>query len=105
MARVRGPLFSVSAAGTFAQTIVFRQKNSGSIAGRRPIYTPPPTNTQLSHLQKVAYMRQGWRALAANQKMAWKISATNHQIYSGYHWYWRQWFVQGTLPGQQPQVP
>lgn len=76
MAQVRGPLFSLNAAGTFGGTLTFQGR-----AGTTAVFLPkspydPKSTAQLAHRE---YIKQGigyWKGLPAPYRALWNAFVT-----------------------------
>lgn len=104
MSRVRGPLMSLAASGTYAGLITFRDHGERSTAAGPQKQHSPRTPAQLAHTARVQQMRSGWAALTAAQKLQWKNCAATMST-TGYRLYWDRYFAANIQPPDQPTVP
>jgi hypothetical protein len=80
MAKVSGPLMSVTATGSIAQTLTMLRQSGRNIAKRKSSPGGAPSAAQLA---RRAYYRQAsadWMALTPLEKSAWKPAADAAQI-------------------------
>lgn len=104
MVRVKGPLFSLSASGTYLKKFVFRTTSTGSHVATRPATLPARSPAQLAHAQKVAEMAAAWSALPGATRAAWNACGLNYSL-TGYGLFWREWIAQGSTPASPPTSP
>jgi hypothetical protein len=104
MAKVKGPLFSVSATGIFHDLLEYRTGGGKTtVHGRRE---PPASRSsaQLAQSSRFADAVGGWRSLGPAQKAAWQAAAagTGH---TGYQLYLSEYQTQAVHPPGQPTPP
>lgn len=104
MARVKGPLFSLSASGTYLKQFVFRTRSTGTHVATRPATLPARSAAQNAHAQKVADMAAAWRHLAPATQAEWSACALSFGL-TGYTLYWREWIAQASTPASPPTNP
>lgn len=105
MAKVKGPLFSLSASGTYEGLITFRPVGNGTSAGRPPRSRQPRSQSQLDNAANIANMSASWSGLDAGVRAAWNACAVTLGFRSGYNLFWAQWLIQGSAPGNPPVSP
>lgn len=71
MAKVTAPLMSVSASGTVAKLITFRQTGAGSICQLPPIPRKPPSQPQQAERARFAAALHAWRDLDQQTRDIW----------------------------------
>lgn len=75
MARVKGPLYSVSASGRFTADLLFRSDQRGTRVARvghaQPVTAPPATAPQSAVRQHFSLALAAWRLLNQPEKDAW----------------------------------
>lgn len=104
MTRVTGPLFSLTASGTYKREIVFRTRGSGTFVSKLPTITQPRSTAQQNHAAQVADMSAAWSALAPAVKVQWSSCGVALNL-SGYQTFFQEWFLQGSSPGNNPTLP
>lgn len=80
MAKVKGPLMSVSASGSIANTLTMLRASALNIAKKK---SKPGGSPSAAQLARRAFYRQAandWSALDANAKAAWKPAADARQV-------------------------
>jgi len=80
MARTKGPLFSLDASGTLADTIVFSKWKGRTYVRRHAIPSNPRSGLQVGMRSVFKYITQAFGALTANQKAAWDALAAPDNI-------------------------
>lgn len=100
MAKVVGPLFSISASGNLSDLFTYHQRATDNVVTRQPKSTKPHTALQLAHQTKVAEMRSAWNALNSTTKATYKAAAPAG--YGGGRWFFHQWFAQAINPPDLP---
>lgn len=101
MAKVQGPLLSLSASGEFGGLMEFRTGAAGTVAAAVKKVKPPRSPAQVSQSQRFANAVTGWAALTPEQKATWKATATPLGL-TGYQYYVRQYQAQNIVPPGQP---
>lgn len=104
MPKIKGPLHSVSASGTFCGAIVFNARAQGSVASCRPVITKSRTPAQVSHNQKISGMSAAWRTLSPAAKSSWGACGALVAL-DGRQLFWREWISQGSTPINYPILP
>ena len=104
MPKVKAPLFSATASGTFRGMIEFRTVGTQTrVAGKR---TPPRTRTAAQQVQSARFASavQGWQRQDATAKGTWRTAAAGTAL-SGYQLYLREYQRQAIIAPDQPHVP
>lgn len=104
MPKVKGPLFSATASGTFRGLIEFRTVGTATrVAGKR---TAPRTRTQAQQVQSARFAAavQAWQRQTTGEKGLWQAAAAGTAL-SGYQLYLREHQRQGIVPPDQPHLP
>ena len=104
MPKVKGPLFSGTASGTFMNMIEFRTVGTSTrVAGRR---TAPRTRTPAQQVQSARFGAavEGWKRLAAPAKADWKAASAGTGI-TGYQLYLREFQRQAITAPDHPEIP
>lgn len=104
MARVTGPLFSLAAHGTYRAELVFRTNAHGTHVARPALATATRSLAQIQTAQTVSDLNAAWSALAPATKTAWAICGATFSL-TGHQLWWREWFAQGSSPGNPPISP
>lgn len=71
MAKIQGPLFSVSASGTVANTATYRATPRGTIAQMPPIPKTAANANQRRERARFALALVGWQAIDATARAEW----------------------------------
>lgn len=103
MAKVRGPLFSLSASGAFNGIVEYRTTGGQTIAAGIKAYVPPRTPAQAAQTNRFKDAVGGWRAATEQQKAAWSAAAPTGT--SGYRYYLSEYILQNVQPPNQPTTP
>ena len=77
MAKVKGPLFSVTAWGTFGKIVVFQRRRGTATAYAKAEPKIPLTESQLAQRASVASAVSSWKALPGASKAWWTVRADN----------------------------
>jgi hypothetical protein len=104
MPKVKGPLFSLQASGTYRGEFTFHQKGATCVVRPKAKVTPSNTTAQATHRTKVSQMSAGWLALTPTQRTNWNTAAVGITS-SGRAYFWAQWFAQASYPGHPPSIP
>ena len=80
MAKVKGPLMSVSASGSIANTLTMLRASARNIAKKKSQPGSPPSAAQLARRAFYRQAANDWSALDANAKAAWKPAADARQV-------------------------
>lgn len=104
MPKVKGPLFSLQASGTFRDALEFRTVNGQAIVGGTKGKTPPRSPAQQAQSARFKAAVAGWQALDQSTKNAWRTAATSTGM-TGYQLYLSEYQTQNTVPPGQPAIP
>ncbi len=104
MPKVKGPLFSLEASGTYADALTFHQSATGPQVRKKPTPTGPQTLAQQLHRAKVSDMAATWRAQTTATRNAWAAAALLVGKTGRAYW-WQQWFIQNATAGSPPAIP
>lgn len=72
MAKPKGPLLSLGARGTIADTLTFQKQGRGHFVRRKPIPKDPKSPAQLARRQIYREAVASWHSLTAEEKDAWR---------------------------------
>jgi len=104
MPKVKGPLFSLGASGTFARALVYEDCGDIQRVRRLPQYAPDQTPLQQAQATKVAQLSTAWKAADETTKNLWRDRAPDFAL-NGYALWWREWFAQSVVPPDTPNLP
>ena len=99
MAKVKGPLFSLTAFGTVGNLLTFRRTPGKVAVYLKPVPTDPESGAQLWQRGNFASAVSAWGALSGASKAWWNMYAAGGKV-SGYIC-----FVRDYLRGGEPYVP
>lgn len=104
MPKVKGPLLSVSASGTYRGLLEFRTTgDTTTVAGPRQI-KPARSQAQQQQASRFQTAITGWNALATEDKNLWKAAAESLNL-NGYQFYLSEYQSQNIVPPGQPIIP
>lgn len=103
MAKVKGPLFSLTASGVFNKTVEFRTVAGATIAAGVKAYVPPRTPAQAAQTNRFKDAVSGWSTLPAGDKDDWKDAAPSGV--TGYRYYVSEYLLQNVQPPGHPLLP
>lgn len=104
MARIKGPLMSITASGSLAGTLVFRQTARGAQAQAMPTSQPPATPAQAACRADFKAAADAWRTLDAETRADWQtVAAVRHR--SARQFFLAEWRVQHSTPENLPRIP
>lgn len=104
MAKVRGPLMSLSASGTYRGHLEFRSGAEETVVAGPRVLKPTRTPAQQSQAQRFGQAIAGWRDLTPTAKADWLAAAQGTGL-TGYQLYLRQYQLQHINPPGQPTLP
>ncbi len=104
MAKIRGPLFSVAAAGSIGKKLTFRATRRGAVAQRHSAPTGAPTALQAEAHQLFRTAAQRWQALTQEELDHWLTAAMQHGI-SARHLFTREYCIQRPPEGEPVLIP
>lgn len=103
MARVKGPLFSLSATGEF-KGMEFRTGGGSTVVAAPKTVLAPRRPAQIAQQAAFQTAVNAWKALDANGQQTWRTAAQNTGM-SGYQLYVSEYLTQAIVPPDQPIVP
>ena len=103
MAKVKGPLFSLSASGAFNGIVEYRTTGGQTIAAGIKAYVPPRTPAQAAQTNRFKDAVGGWRTASPEQKAAWNAAAP--ATTTGYRYYLSEYILQNVQPPGHPLLP
>ncbi len=80
MVRVNGPMMSLAASGTLANTIVFSTWKGRPYVRERVIPSNPKSGGQVGRRAMFTFLTQGWAALSTVEKATWETLADQDTI-------------------------
>ncbi|MDG4594217.1 MAG: hypothetical protein P9F75_00735 [Candidatus Contendobacter sp.] len=101
MAKVKGPLFSLSASGLFRGMEFRTGGGETTVAAPREIKAQRRP-AQVAQNQRFKTALQAWTELSQEEKNGWTASATGTGM-SGYKFYISEYLNQNIIPPNQPQ--
>lgn len=104
MAKLRGPLMSISATGSIASLLTYRATRTGSVVQRPPIPRAPPTFPQTSERARCAATAANWRTLDAAARAPWDALATARGS-SPWITFFTESTIQQIVPPDLPLLP
>jgi hypothetical protein len=104
MTKVIGPLFSLSASGTYRNSIQFNARNGMTFVRAPRIPIKNRSLGQVSHASSVSDMAKSWSLLSSSVKAQWGLCGVPDGL-SGYQVYWREWFIQFSDTNNPPVKP
>lgn len=104
MPKVKGPMLSLAASGTFRNLITFVTTASGALCRSPPQDTRPPTAAQTTHRAKLANAVTTWNLLSTAIKADWQACGVTFGM-SGYNLFWREYVNQSIEPPDIPVNP
>lgn len=104
MAKVRGPLMSVAASGTYRNLIVFKSGAAGTTAGSPQQLKGRRSVSQLARQVRYQNACQYWQVQTENTKTTWKNTATAYNL-NGFQLWVRQYLLQNCTPPAVPDLP
>jgi hypothetical protein len=104
MPKVKGPLFSLQASGTFKDALEFRTVNGQAIVGGTKGKTPPRTPAQQAQSQRFKTAVAAWQVLDESGKALWRTAAVGTGM-NGYQLYLSEYQTQNIVTPGQPAIP
>jgi len=104
MAKVLGPLYSMTASGKFKDNIVFKTSAKGTTAGAMPLKRKSTSPLQEVQQDKFRIAKDGWKTLSDDDKGVWAESAAIRGT-TAYRLYVSEYFVQQCEPPNLPIAP
>lgn len=104
MAKIQGPLFSVSASGSIANAMTHRATKSGAVVQAKSHPTGPASEAQQRERIRFATAMHAWDQLTPEQRAPWEALTATVPL-SDYKLYVREYLLQRVIPPNQPLVP
>lgn len=104
MAKVKGPLFSLSASGKFGEALEFRTGGGKTTVSAARVCTKPRSEAQAAQSSRFSDAVAGWADLSELQKGNWKTWAKPTKL-NGYQLYLSEYSTQNIHPPGQPVRP
>ena len=104
MAKLQGPLFSISASGTVAALLTYRATPAGPVAQLRPVPRTAASFAQRSERDRCAAYAALWRTLNTDEKAPWLALAVARRS-SPWIAFHNEATVQQTVPPSRPLLP
>ena len=106
MPKVTGPLFSLSATGTFMGAMEFRKcLAGGGIVARIRTLRKPRSASQVQHSQQWSAASAAWSSMLAVEKTTWQDKAKNNGYKTGFMLWISEWFTQRIQSPDRPLLP
>ena len=106
MPKVTGPLFSLSATGTFMGALEFRKcPAGGGIVARIRKRTKLRSASQVQHNQKWSAATAAWTGLMDVEKTTWSDKAQTNGYKSGFRLWISEWYTQRIQSPDRPLLP
>jgi hypothetical protein len=104
MARVVGPLYSVTASGTLGKNLTFLPGVTTHTVRFKPSRPLNRTTAQQLHGARVADCRASWRQQSPATRTDWSARAVFMHLTGPALWF-REWFSQNIYPPSTPAIP
>lgn len=104
MAKVQGPLMSISASGSVGKILTFRACRRGSVVQLLSAPTGAPSAAQQSERARMQDARAAYRALTAPERIEWQTLAIARAL-PAWPLYWQEWQFQHSAAGRPPRIP
>lgn len=104
MAKIQGPLFSVSASGTIADTATYRATARGAIAQMPPIPKTAANANQRRERARFALALVGWQALDDTARAQWVTAGLAFGM-AAHKLYTREYINQRCQGIEIPSIP
>jgi hypothetical protein len=104
MPRVKGPLFSLAASGTFDNKLEFRTTAAGPVVAKIRKANPNRTPAQEAQAERFALAVAGWRGAGIPVRDAWRNAATPLGLI-GYRYFLAEWMAQNITAPDLPVIP
>jgi hypothetical protein len=92
MAKIIGPLCSISAAGSLGDTITFQSVHGRPVARRHASPTNTPTPSQAARRASYAAGVTAWHALTAEEVSAWRLAGSLKAL-TGFNAFISDWLL------------
>jgi hypothetical protein len=111
MVKVKGPMMSLAASGTFGNQLTYSQTMRRPYVRRRIIPTNPRSGAQISTRAMLTFLSQAWSSIAPATQAQWTTLAAAAHI-APYHAYcqaggrrWRSFLGPATIVAANPGFP
>lgn len=104
MPKVTGPLFSVTASGTYKKLLVFRTGQGRTTVSPPSSTNKPRSDAQIAHSENIATMAACWSDMPEEQRAPWRARAATEAT-NGRALFWREWITQGADAANPPVIP
>lgn len=104
MAKLRGPLFSFGASGTFAKMLNFQPRSTGHIVRMKPSKAQQATYPQAICRANFKQAAEAWRALDDETRALW-YNYAEHRARPPFAAFWLEWHAQHSTPALLPYLP
>jgi len=104
MAKIQGPLFSVSASGTIADTATYRATPRGAIAQMPPIPKTAANANQRRERARLALAMLSWRLLYDTERDKWVTAGLAFGM-AAHMLYTREYINQRCQGTEKPSIP
>lgn len=101
---VKGPLFSLRAAGTLGRALVYATNTGRNVVRRHLVPSDPHTPGQLAHRAQVAAAATSWHDIGDTARADWQAAAAP-LLMNGYAYFIQQWFAQESSALYPPTIP
>jgi hypothetical protein len=98
MAKIKGPLMSLTASGSIAQTLTMLRQSGRNIAKRKSAPTGAPTTAQLERRAQYRARATGWSALSPTEQDGWRDIGAPRRI-TGFNAWMSAGLAAGAAPG------
>ena len=104
MAKIQGPLMSMSASGSIADAVTHRATKHGAVAQAKSKPTGPASEAQHRERLRFANAMHQWDSLTPEQRAPWEALATAHPL-NDYKIFVREYLLQQVVPPNLPLIP
>lgn len=104
MAKIQGPLFSVSAAGTVGKVLQFRRLRGCAVVSFPTVPAAPPSAPQIAERARCSDAAAAWRDLGDDERYLWIALATTHNL-NPWLEFFREWQRQRIVAPALPELP
>lgn len=104
MAKIQGPLFSFSAAGTVGKVLQFRRLGAAAVVSLPTVPRSPPTMPQAAERSRCSAAAAAWRDLDTDVRNRWIALGTTHNI-NPWLTFYREWVFQRIVSPNLPELP
>lgn len=104
MPKVTGPLFSLTASGTYQGLLTYRTGQGRTTVSSPSVSKKTRSSAQIEHSANIAAMAEYWSGMPEIERQAWRNRAAQAQL-QGRALFWREWIAQQSTPENPPVVP